>query len=274
MNTQKFDRQSAAKTLHKPLRGFEYRYILYIDGVVYDRYTDSVVKAVNNRVTLTGINNKPYAYNIQKLIDLTFSDLDLTKFEDVKWHPGYVINKNGSLYNTISKRFVSTKVKNGYMRYNVDWKRRLVHEVLADQWIPNPNNLETIDHIDCNKLNNSLSNLEWVDREENKRRAYENGLTTVVKTLVTFTKDDESFSLLGLENASKVFGIRKPTLCTLIKRYGDKDVIVPSGSMKGYKITTQKCKCQVQRLSDMEQDSSESEMVDASVEVKIQSSLS
>lgn len=274
MNTQKFDRQSAAKTLHKPLRGFEYRYILYIDGVVYDRYTDSVVKAVNNRVTLTGINNKQYAYNIQKLIDLTFSDLDLTKFEEVKGHPGYVINKNGSLYNTISKRFVSTKVKNGYMRYNVDWRRRFVHEVLADQWIPNPNNLETIDHIDCNKLNNSLSNLEWVDREENKRRAYDNGLTAVVKSLVTFTKGDESFTLLGLENASKVFGIRKSTLCTMIKRYGDKDTVIPSGSMKGYKITTQKCKCQVQRLSDMEQDSSESEMVDASVEVKIQSSLS
>ena len=265
MNTQKFDRQSAAKTLHKPLRGFEYRYILYIDGLVYDRYTNSVVKAVNNKVTIIGINNKPYAYNIQKLIDLTFSDLDLTKFEDVKDHPGYKINKNGSLFNTASGKFVSTTIKNGYMRYNVDWKRRLVHEVLADQWIPNPNNLETIDHVDCNKLNNSLSNLEWVDREENKRRAYNNGLTAVVKSLVTFTKGEESFTLLGLENASKVFGIRKSTLCTMIKRYGDKDVAIPSGSMKGYKITTSKCKCQVQRLSDMEQESSDSEMVDASL---------
>ena len=273
MNTQTFDRQSAAKTLHKPLRGFEYRYILYIDGIVYDKYTKSVVKTFDDKVTLIGINNKPYSYKIQKLIDMTFCDLDLTKFEKVKNHPNYVINKNGSLYNTVAKRFVSTTIKNGYMRYNVDWKRRLVHEVLADQWIPNPNNLETIDHIDCNKLNNSLSNLEWVDREENKRRAYENGLTAIVKSLVTFAKEDESFTLLGLENASKVFGIRKSTLCTMIKRYGNKDIIIPSGSMKGYKITTSKCKCQVQRLSDMEQESSDSEMVDASNEVKIQSSL-
>ena len=265
MNTQKFNRQSAAKTLHKPLRGFEYRYILYIDGAVYDKYTNSTLNVINNKVTLTGINNKPYSYNIQKLIDNTFCDLDLTKFEAVKRHPNYMINKNGSLYNTASKRFVSTSIKNGYMRYNVDWKRRLVHEVLADQWIPNPNNLETVDHVDCNKLNNSLDNLEWVDREENKRRAYENGLTAVVRSLVTFTKGDESFTLLGLENASKVFGIRKSTLCTMIKRYGDKDIVIPSGSMKGYKITTSKCKCQVQRLSDMEQDSSESEMVDASM---------
>nr|DAK88157.1 MAG TPA: homing endonuclease [Caudoviricetes sp.] len=77
------------------------------------------------------------------------------------------------------------------MRYNVDWKRRLVHEVLADQYIQNPNHYETIDHVDCNKLNNSITNLEWVTREENKKRAYNNGLTCVVKTLVTFSKDND-----------------------------------------------------------------------------------
>lgn len=48
----------------------------------------------------------------------------------------------------------------------------------------------------------------------------------------------------------------------MISRYGNKNMVIPSGSMKGYKITTQKCKCNVQRLSDMEQDSSESDMVD------------
>lgn len=258
--------QSAAKTLHKPLRGFEYRYIIYTDGTVYDKYRKVNLKSVNNKVTLTGMNNKPYCINVNKLIELTFSDLDLTKYVEVKGHPGYVINKKGSLYNTVSKRFVSTTIKNKYMRYNVDWSRRMVHEVLADQFIPNPNNYNSIDHIDCNKLNNDLSNLEWCDIEENKKRAYDNGLGIVVKTSVTFSKDDESFTLLGLENAGKVFGITKSTLCTLIKRYGDKDVAIPSGSMKGYKITTQKCRCKVQRLSLQEQGSSESEIVDYSIE--------
>lgn len=230
--------QSAAKTLHKPLRGFEYRYIIYTDGTVYDKYCKVNLKAVNNKVTLIGMNNKPYCINVNKLITNTFTDLDLTEYVEVKNHPGYLINKAGSLYNTKSKRFISTTVKNKYMRYNVDWTRRMVHEVLADQFIPNPNNYNSIDHIDCNKLNNSLDNLEWCDIEENKRRAYENGLGVVIKTSVTFSKDNESFTLLGLENASKVFGITKSTICTLIKRYGDKDVVVPSGSMKGYKITT------------------------------------
>lgn len=257
-----FDRQSAAKTLHKPCKGFEYRYIIYIDGRVYDRYTKKLLSVRDGKVTLIGINNKEYAMPVQKIIDTTFCDLDLTKFDKVKGHNGYLINKNGTLYNERSKRFVSTTIKHGYMRYNVDWQRRMVHEVLADQYIQNPNHYETIDHIDCNKLNNSIANLEWVTREENKRRAYNNGLTCVVKTLVTFAKGNDSFTLLGLENASRVFNIGKSTLSQMIKRYGDKDMVIPRGSMKGYKIITQKCKCNVQRLSDKEQGSSESDMVD------------
>ena len=268
-NTQMFDRKSAAKTLHKPCRGFEYRYILYIDKKVYDRYTKQLVKVHNNKVILIGINNKEYNIPIQKLIDSTFCDLDLTKFDKVKNHENYIINKNGSLYNTRSKKFISTTIKHGYMRYNVDWPRRMVHEVLSDQYIPNPNHYETIDHLDCNKLNNSISNLEWVTREENNKRAYDNNLTYVVKSLVTFSKDNDSFTILGLENASRVFNIKKSCLSTIIKRYGNKGMVIPSGSMKGYKITTQKCKCNVQRLSKTEQDSSESDIIDIQLDKDI-----
>ena len=266
MNTQMLNRQSATKTLHKPLRGFEYRYQLYTDGKVYDKYNKTYVKPFENKVTLIGINDKPYRMNIGKLLEQTFGELDLSDYVQVKDHPNYVINKFGSLYNTKTKRFVTTTLKGKYLRYNVQWKRRLVHEVLADQFIPNPNNYNSIDHKDCNRMNNSLSNLEWVDIEENKRRAYENGLYAVTKTMVTFVKGSENFTILGLENASKIFGIRKSTLCTMIKRYGDKDIQIPSGSMKGYKIITRKCKCKVHRLADTAQDSSESEMVDYSIE--------
>lgn len=271
-NTQTFDRKSAAKTLHKPCKGFEYRYIAYIDRNIYDKYTKKLVKEHDGKVELIGINAKKYNIPVQKLIDRTFCKLDLTQFDDVKGHPGYKINKNGTLFNTSSGKYVSTTVKHGYMRYNVDWTRRMVHEVLADQYIPNPNNYETIDHVDCNKLNNSLSNLEWVTREENKKRAYDNGLTCVFKSLVTFSDGKNTFAILGLENAGKMFGMAKSTMCTMIQRYGNKDMVIPSGPLKGYIISSEKCRCNVQRLSDQEQDSSESEMVDP-VQGKIQSGL-
>lgn len=271
-NTQMFDRKSAAKTPHKPCKGFEYRYILYIDHKVYDKYTKTLVKECNGKVELIGINAKKYNIPVQKLIDQTFCKLDLTQFDDVKEHPGYKINKNGALFNTSSGKYVSTTIKHGYMRYNVNWTRRMVHEVLADQYIPNPNNYETIDHVDCNKLNNALSNLEWVTQEENKRRAYVNGLTCVFKSLVTFSNGKDTFAILGLEDAGKMFGISRSRMCTMIQQYGNKDMVIPSGALKGYMISSEKCRCTVQRLSEKEQDSSESEMVD-SVQEKIQSGL-
>ena len=66
-NTQKFDRKSAAKTLHKPCRGFEYRYVVYLQYGVYDKYTQQLLKQINGKVTLIGINNKEYKLPLQKI---------------------------------------------------------------------------------------------------------------------------------------------------------------------------------------------------------------
>ena len=43
----------------------------------------------------------------------------------------------------------------------------LVHRLVAEAFIPNPQNLETVNHKDENKLNNSVSNLEWLSRKDN-----------------------------------------------------------------------------------------------------------
>ena len=42
-----------------------------------------------------------------------------------------------------------------------------VHRLVAENFIPNPNNLEDVNHIDGNKRNNQVSNLEWVSRSDN-----------------------------------------------------------------------------------------------------------
>lgn len=51
-----------------------------------------------------------------------------------------------------------------------------VHRLVAQAFIKNPNNYEQIDHIDGNKLNNNVDNLEWVTPKENTQRAWKNGL--------------------------------------------------------------------------------------------------
>lgn len=68
-------------------------------------------------------------------------------------------------------------MKNGYVYVGLRSRDKVtktirVHRIVATAFIPNPNNLPTVNHIDFNKENNSVENLEWADlRRQNQHSA-------------------------------------------------------------------------------------------------------
>lgn len=78
-------------------------------------------------------------------------------------------------------------LNNGYLSINlIDKKtgkmtRNSVHRFVAEAFIPNPDNKITVNHIDGNKLNNVVSNLEWATYKENNMHAVQTGLIKRIK---------------------------------------------------------------------------------------------
>ena len=58
-------------------------------------------------------------------------------------------------------------------------KSEFIHRLVAKSFIPNPNKLPQVDHLDNDKSNNHATNLEWVTGKENHRRKVADGLNKV-----------------------------------------------------------------------------------------------
>lgn len=94
-------------------------------------------------------------------------------WKDIKDYEGlYQISDQGRVLGLKSKKILRPKISNsGY--YEVSLSKngatttKIVHRLVALAFIPNPKELETVNHKDENKLNNHKENLEWMSSSEN-----------------------------------------------------------------------------------------------------------
>ena len=142
----------------------------------------------------------------------------------VGWEGHYAISEDGIVWSLPKKNRNTLKPLKSVIDHGVGYKlvtlcvkgvgRRnaFIHRLLALHFIPNPDNKPMVNHIDGDKLNNSLSNLEWATASENSQHAVATGLTTTDATDVSVVQIDLVFNSIinefkSLHEANRITGV-------------------------------------------------------------------
>jgi hypothetical protein len=128
----------------------------------------------------------------------------------------YTIYSDGKVYSNKSKKFIKPHIENGYYRIGlyIDGKPKTykLHRLIGECFIEKPDGKNQINHKDCNKLNNDVSNLEWCNNSENQLHAYQNGLNVSIhkklvldlETGVYYDSATELANIIGMNRVTLI----------------------------------------------------------------------
>lgn len=144
------------------------------------------------------------------------------RLKKIEGFDGYYISDDGRVFSEMSggfkKLFIS---REGYYRASL-WKKGRgknvsVHRLVALAFIPNPHNYPMINHIDGNKLNNNVSNLEWCTASMNGKHAFKMGLSHPKTTRIRQLTADGVFirEWDSIKAACDAYGLNHANIATI-----------------------------------------------------------
>jgi hypothetical protein len=143
-----------------------------------------------------------------------FPSHEINELGTVRTKSRTVILKNGQS-RSYSRTYIQTNVNNcGYRQMKLCRDGKIytcsLHRLLALVFIPNPASKAEVNHIDGDKLNNNLANLEWVSHAENMSHAYKLGLITYTSKPVFDRCQKKVFP--SMIKAAEYYGINRNNL--------------------------------------------------------------
>ncbi|MCW6148355.1 NUMOD4 motif-containing HNH endonuclease [Lactiplantibacillus plantarum] len=136
-----------------------------------------------------------------------------------------VISNGNGMYSIKGRVLKQRNDKDGYLQVNITVDGKLTmkkaHRLVAQTFIPNPDNLPQVNHKDCRRANNSVENLEWCDNSYNQKYRNKNGISQTEAVghplfainLATF----EVSSFHSQHEVSRALGFNQPYVNAAIK---------------------------------------------------------
>ena len=171
--------------------------------------------------------------------------------KDIPGYGGkYQINESGVIVNDNGHTMRTAVGNTGYLRTsleepnNIHRKNEFIHRLVAQTFIPNPDNLPVVMHLDNDKLNNHVSNLKWGTQSDNVQQAINDGRRRPkAEPKRRVSRQGSAYEVYNEETGDSVICNTRSELADTIgyaeislKNMVGHDRGITQGAYKGYKI--------------------------------------
>lgn len=183
-----------------------------------------------------------YPHQIEALEEVKDKNRMIENWKSIEGYEGmYEVSDKGNVRSTTTSRGrrkenLKPQVKNGYLAVNLynesGVKHFYIHRLVAKAFIPAETGKNEVNHIDCNKYNNTKENLEWCDRKTNLQHSYANNLKRcgenhgMCKLTLEQVKSIRSSNFTGRELA-KIYRVSQSTI-SAIRTYRNWKEVLPN----------------------------------------------